>query len=91
VYAGGEGVGFVVRVAVALAVVQIFHQLGGGVAQVHGHRAGPVFLDEGLDRVERFVDRVGFGRHSQVHHAFGQRQFTLGRAQTFIDLGGVQR
>ena len=78
------------RVAVAFAVVQVFHQTGGRIAQVHGHRACTVFFDKGLGGIEGFVHGVGLGRDGQVNHAFGQGQFALGCAQALVDIGGIQ-
>ena len=48
----GKTVFLVVCIAVTLAVVQLLHKLGGGIAQMHGHRAGAVFFDPGLGLVE---------------------------------------
>ena len=44
ILARGMGLGFVVRVAIGLAVVERLHQLGGRVAQVQRHRARAVAL-----------------------------------------------
>src|SRR5690606_27683106 len=38
ILAGGIGVGFIVGIAVGLAVAELFHQPGRGVAQVQRHR-----------------------------------------------------
>ena len=79
------------RVTVVFAVVELLHQLGGRVAQVQRHRPGTVLFDKRFGGVESFVDRIGFGRHRQVNHAFRQRQLTLRRAQALINLSGVKR
>ena len=61
---GGVGVGFVVGVAVFVAVAEFFHEFGGGVAQVHRHFAAFVGFDKGAGFVVRVVAGVAFGGYS---------------------------
>ena len=77
------------RVAVGVAVTQLFHQLGGRVAQVHGHFAAFVLLDEGAGLVVGVVAGVAFGSHGQVDDGLAQRQLALGAAQALVGQGGV--
>ena len=79
------------RVAVARAVAQLLHQLGGRVAQVHGHGAGAVFAHEGAGALVGHVGGVALGGHGQIQRALGQRQLAFGAAQALINLGSVQR
>lgn len=89
--AGRETALLVVRVAIALAVVELLHELGRGIAQMHGHGPRAVFLDQRAHRVVGRVDRVRLRRHREIDHALRQREFALGRAQALVDLGRVER
>ncbi len=78
-------------VAVVLAVVERLHELRRRVAQVQGHGARAVALDEGFGLVEGLVDGVRFGRDRQVDHALAQRKLALGRAESLVDFARVER
>ena len=56
----------VVGVLVVLAVVELLHELGGGVAQVERDGLGGVGFDVGEDFSVGGVDGVGFGREGEV-------------------------
>ena len=60
-FSGGVGVGFVVGVAVFVAVAEFFHEFGGGVAQVHRHFAAFVGFDKGPGFVVYLVASLIFG------------------------------
>ena len=71
------GVLLVVRVAVALAVAEVLHELRRRVAQVQRHRPRAVLRDERARRIVGLVDRVRFRRQREVDHRLGQRELAL--------------
>ena len=72
--------GFVMRIAVGAPVPQLFHQLGGRIAQMDGHFAAFVLLDESARLVVGHVARIAFGGHGQIDHGLRQRQLAFGAA-----------
>ena len=90
-FPGGKAVLFVMCIPVSLAIVQLLHQFGGSVTQVHRYGPRTFLFDQGTGLVVGLVDGIGLRRHCQIDHALRQCQLALGRAQAFIHLGGVQR
>ena len=78
----------VVVVSVALAVTEVFHQLGGGVEDVlRGHQAAGL-LGGAVGGTQGLVGGVGFGGGGQVEHGLGDAKLALGGAQALV---GVPR
>ena len=67
--------GFVVGVAVFVAVAELFHELGGGVAHVRRYFGAFVGFDQGAGLVVGVVTDVAFGGHGQVEHGLTQGEF----------------
>ena len=85
-----KGLRLIVSIPIASSMVQIFHQLGGGVSQAQGYCSSAVLFHKLLGRLESFVNRIGFGRDTQVHHTLSHGQFSLRRAQPLHGLHGIQ-
>ena len=62
----------IVGVLVALRVMQILHQLRGGVAQVEGHRLGEMLPGVLQALLAGEIDGVGAGSQGQIDHGVGQ-------------------
>lgn len=60
IFAGGVGIRFIVGVAVFVAIAQLFHQFGWGVAQVQRHFQRAVFGGGTQGGFETHVHRVAF-------------------------------
>src|SRR6266850_6694796 len=71
----------IVGVFVALAVADIFHQSGYGVAEVEGDGISFGFLDVFEDGAVAGVESVGFGRKRKIDGGLRESQMTLGRAE----------
>ena len=70
---GGIGVGFVMRVAITLAVSQFFHQRGGRIAQVQRNRQRAMLGHLGPSPVEGHINRIALGRAGQINSRLRQR------------------
>src|SRR6266496_4792864 len=81
---GGVGTLLVMRVAIALAVIQLFHELRRRIAQPQRHRPRAVFGNESACLAIRRVDGIRFRRAGEIKHGLGQRELTLGRAETLV-------
>ena len=57
---------------IAAAVAQLAHQFGGAVADGHGHGSVHCGFHILGDVQRRLVDRVGFGRQSEINYGFGE-------------------
>ena len=79
------------RVAVAAAVLEVFHQARRRIAQAQRYRAGAVLLHERARRVVGGVDRVGLRRHREIDHCLRQRELPLRRAEPLVGLGRIER
>ena len=86
---GGQFVRVVVRKLVTLAVAEVFHQPGGGVAQVQRHGVVAGLLDVFRHFAARPVDGIGFWREGEVHHGFGQMHVAFGHADVAAGLEDV--
>lgn len=89
--AGGKGAGLVMRIAVALMVAELLHELRGGVSQIHGHGARAVRLHEGPHRIVGVVDGVALGGAGQINDGLRDGELPFGRAQTLIDFSRLGR
>ena len=89
--AGGVRVLLVVRVAIALAVAEVLHQLRRRVAQAQRHRARAVLGDERARRAVGRVDGVRLRRAGEIEHRLGERELALGRAEALVGLDGGER
>ncbi len=78
----------VVGVLVVLAVVELFHELGGGIAQVEGDGFGGVGFDVGADLAVGGVDGVGFGCEGEVDDGLGEGEFPFGGAEEVHGVAG---
>ena len=72
------------RVAVALMVAEILHELRGCISEMHRNRPGAVFLHEGAHGVEGRIDGVALGRAGEIDRRLCERELALGRAETFV-------
>ena len=70
--------GIIVGIFVTVRISQLLHQLGGGVAQMEGHRqvARPAHKSQGF--VDGKVGRIALGAGGQVDGAFGQGDAPFG-------------
>ena len=89
--ARGVGVFLVVRVAVVLAVTEILHQSRWRVAQAKRHRPRAVVGDKRAGGVVGDVHRVALCRAGEIDDCLGQRELSLGRAQTLEGRYCVER
>lgn len=77
---GGVAFLVVVSVLVAGAVVEFFHQLGGGVADVQRHRQGAGFSHFGQGLVDADVGGVALGGGGEVGDSLGEVDAGFGQA-----------
>ena len=76
----GEMFRQIVRIDVVRPVVEVFHQPGGGVAQVQRHGEVARATDFGLRRADGLVSRIALGTGGQVGRTLGEDDPALGIA-----------
>ena len=74
----GDAAFFVVRVLIALAVVEFLHELRGCIAEVEGDGLLAGGFDIGEDFAVAGVEGVGFGREGEEDGGFGEGQIAFG-------------
>ncbi len=80
----------VVSILVILAVAQLPHQFGGGVADIEGNRQGAGAADGLPDLVVGGVNRVAFGGGGQIEGGLSQGQLAFRTAQQMIGVSGLE-
>ena len=81
----------IVRVLVALAVMEVLHQTSGGVADIEGNRFRHRLLGVVPCRVVGGLHGVGFGSQRHIDHGVGQMHVAFGHAQIVAGLVGGHR
>ncbi len=84
----GETLGRVGVVLIALAVAELLHQLGRGVADMGGRHQGAGLVRRLLRRLEGFIDADRLRRGGQMDHGLSQRQLPLRRAEEVVGVLG---
>jgi len=80
----------IVGVFVALAVADIFHEAGDGVADVERHRLGFGFVNVVDDLAVGGINGVGFWREREIDGGLGEGEMAFGRAQEIESVLGGQ-
>src|SRR6266404_1333117 len=80
-----------VRVLVAFAVADIFHQARRRVAQVQRDGIGFGFVNVFDDFAVSGIERVGFWRERKIHGRLRERQMAFGRAAKTESVFGGER
>src|SRR5690348_2133911 len=76
------------RIPIARAVAELFHQLRGGVPDVEGHGLRGMLGGRLYGLAERREDTIRLGRGRQIDHRLGQGELAFGRTQKMIGLLG---
>src|SRR5216684_159719 len=71
----------IVGVFVALAVADVFHETGDGVADVERHRFSLGFVNVIDDFAVGSVDGIGFWREREIDDGLGEGEMAFGRAE----------
>jgi hypothetical protein len=79
---------FIVSVAVAFAIVEFLHQLGGRVAQMERNRLLASVFDLLLDSAPGGVDGVGLGGEREINNRFGEGKVAFRGAEKLHCLFG---
>ena len=70
----------VVGILVAVAVAELLHQLGRGIAQMQRHRQIARLLHKAEGTVDTHIGRVALGTRSQIYRSLGKGNTPLGPA-----------
>src|SRR5205823_7113321 len=84
------GLGFVMGIAVALAVIERLEQTCRRIAQMQGHlqRAQSTRLFE--RRIKGPVNRIAFWGTSEINNRLSDGQLAFGAAETLLRFPGIQ-